>query len=163
MSFLSYEEFTDHLLSLWESRCFEITQKEPASIDWEMWEDPGKYPNNLADRPLPSGPWYVSRVNGSVSILFSVPRAWAVVANGEPSFKFDDQGPQDISCFIKESLISDDIREAVFDVFREVMIAPAAGQVEDSLDAFRVVMDNVTLTPNGHETSIEIEARLKSA
>jgi hypothetical protein len=31
---------------------------------WDRWEDPGDYPNNIASKPLPPGPWYPEATEG---------------------------------------------------------------------------------------------------
>jgi hypothetical protein len=31
---------------------------------WDRWEDPGDYPNSIASKPLPPGPWYPEATEG---------------------------------------------------------------------------------------------------
>lgn len=162
MNFLSSESLAAYLEELWDDDDFTVAARDPVSVDWDLWSDAGDYSNNCGAEPLPDGPWYVSGVNGSVSVAFSVPKAWVTTANGSPSFKFDDEGPCEIVAFIEEcESLRDDLHDAVMGVVRDAMIVPE-GRADDSLDGFRVVLGEAVFIPAGHETRIDIEARIES-
>ena len=125
MNFLSPQNFADHLRQLWDDDDFTIEIREQVSVDWNFWSDAGNYPNDLADRPLAPGPWYISAVRGSVAVSFPVAKAWAAVINGEPSFKFDDEGPCGVTTFLEEcEALHEDLCAAVVECVREHMNRP---------------------------------------
>ena len=155
MNFLSSDALEEHLLELLDLGDLVLSTRDPISIDWDRWEDPGAYPNNLGLGPLPPGPWEAERVNGSIGITFAVPCAW-VAANGEICFKFDDEAP----CPIAEWLAG---RE---ELGRELTNEAQAHAVEESgdrggLDGFRLVFGEVTAERAGHCTRVTVEARLE--
>ncbi|MCK9568511.1 hypothetical protein M0R72_06190 [Candidatus Pacearchaeota archaeon] len=162
MNFLSAENLAAYLSELWDGGDLAVAGND-VSVDWNLWEDAGDYPNNLAARPLPPGPWYVDRVNGSFTVSFTVPKAWVAEANGEVCFKFDDEGPCAVAAFILEDEgLFEVLSERVMEAVRDAMIAPAGYTVDDSLDSFAVALGEVTLAEAGRETKVEIEARVES-